>query len=103
MARILVVEDEKDVQEIVEQSLRGAGYKVKVVGTAREGLAAARSWRPDIALVDATLPDGSGLEVARTIKREATGGETQVVLLSVRTSEGLGATRVTFDDVVVKP
>jgi two-component system phosphate regulon response regulator PhoB len=88
MARILVIEDEKDIQETLEQALRAAGYKVKVVGTARDGLLAARGGRPDVALVDVSLPDGSGLEVAKTIKRE------------VATRE---VARATFDDVVVKP
>jgi two-component system, OmpR family, phosphate regulon response regulator PhoB len=103
MARILVVEDEKDIQEILEQGLRGAGYKVKVAGTARDGLIAAREGRPDIALVDVSLPDGSGLEVAKTIKREVATCETQVVLLTTRANEEAGLSRATFDDVVVKP
>ncbi len=103
MARILVIEDEKDIQETLEQALRGAGYKVKVVGTARDGLVAARGGRPDVALVDVSLPDGSGLEVAKTIKREVATREVQVVLMTARTSEGLGVARATFDDVVVKP
>jgi len=103
MARILVVEDEKDIQEVLEQGLRSAGYKVKVAGTAREGLAAAREGRPDVALVDVSLPDGSGVEVARTIKREVVTRETQVVLMTSRTSDGVDSPRATFDDVVVKP
>ncbi len=103
MARILVVEDERDIQEILEQGLRGAGYKVKVAGTARDGLAAAREGRPDIALVDLSLPDGSGLEVAKTIKREVATRETQVVLMTTRTREGADPPNATFDEIVVKP
>jgi two-component system phosphate regulon response regulator PhoB len=99
MARILVVEDEKDIQEILEQGLRSAGYKVKIAGTGHDGLAAARDGRPDVALVDVTLPDGSGVEVAKTIKREVATRETQVVLMASHEGEG-GAV---FDDVVVKP
>jgi two-component system phosphate regulon response regulator PhoB len=99
MARILVVEDEKDIQEILEQGLRGAGYKVKVAGTCHDGLAAARGGRPDVALVDVSLPDGSGIDVARTIKRELATRETQVVLMTTGVSPG----GETFDDVVAKP
>ena len=68
MARILVIEDEKDIQDVLDYNLRQAGHKVHLASTGQDGLKLAREKKPDLVLLDLMLPDifgdGSGLQVA---------------------------------------
>jgi two-component system phosphate regulon response regulator PhoB len=105
MARVLVVEDEADLQAVLEYNLKAAGYDVLVAGDAAQGLALAREQRPDLVLLDLMLPDASGLEVCRTLKGEAETRDIQVMMVTAKGEEidrvvgfELGA-----DDYVVKP
>jgi two-component system, OmpR family, phosphate regulon response regulator PhoB len=105
MARILVIEDEKDIQDILEYNLRQAGHKVNLASTAQDGLRLAREKKPDLVLLDLMLPDMSGTEVCRTLKQDPATRDTQVLILTAKGEEidrvvgfELGA-----DDYVVKP
>jgi two-component system phosphate regulon response regulator PhoB len=105
MARILVIEDEKDIQEVLDYNLRQAGHKVHVASTGREGLQVARDKRPDLVLLDLMLPDVPGTEVCRNLKQDPLTREAQVLILTAKGEEidrvvgfELGA-----DDYVVKP
>lgn len=105
MARIVVVEDEPDLRQVLAYNLRDAGHEVFVAAEGRRGIALATEERPDVVLLDLMLPDMSGLEVCRTLKAsEATKG-IAVVMVTARGEEidrvvgfELGA-----DDYVVKP
>ncbi len=105
MARILVIEDEPDIQQILEYNLREKGHKVFLAGKGEEGLRIAREQRPDLVLLDLMLPDIPGTEICKTIKADPTLRNTQVVMLTAKGEEidrvvgfELGA-----DDYVVKP
>jgi two-component system phosphate regulon response regulator PhoB len=105
MARILVIEDEKDIQDVLDYNLRQAGHKVHVATTGREGLQVAREKKPDLVLLDLMLPDVPGTEVCRTLKQDPTTRDAQVLILTAKGEEidrvvgfELGA-----DDYVVKP
>jgi two-component system phosphate regulon response regulator PhoB len=105
VARILVIEDEADLREVLDYNLGGAGYEVLLAGTAAEGLAMARSRAPDLILLDLMLPDGSGLDVCRTLRAEPGTKGVQILMLTARGEEidrvvgfELGA-----DDYVTKP
>jgi two-component system phosphate regulon response regulator PhoB len=105
MARILVIEDEKDIQDVLDYNLRQAGHKVNVASTGQEGLRLAREKRPDLVLLDLMLPDISGTEVCRSLKQDPALRDVQVVILTAKGEEidrvvgfELGA-----DDYVVKP
>ena len=105
MARILVIEDEPDIQQILEYNLREKGHKVFIAGKGEEGLRIAREKRPDLVLLDLMLPDIPGTEICKTIKADPTLRNTQVVMLTAKGEEidrvvgfELGA-----DDYVVKP
>src|SRR3954451_4738802 len=105
MARILVVEDEKDLQEVLAYNLQQAGHVAIVVGTGREALAAVAEGRPDLMLLDLMLPDVSGIEICRRLKSEATTRDLPIVMVTAKGDEvdrvvgfELGA-----DDYVVKP
>jgi two-component system, OmpR family, phosphate regulon response regulator PhoB len=105
MARILVIEDEADIQQILEYNLREKGHKVFIAGKGEEGLRIAKEKKPDLVLLDLMLPDIPGTEVCKTLKSDPSTKNTQVVMLTAKGEEidrvvgfELGA-----DDYVVKP
>ena len=100
--RILVVEDEAIVAEVVERFLRREGYETMVVGDGREALSALGVFIPDLIVLDVMLPQIDGLEVCRQVRSR---GATPIIMLTARGEEtdkvlglGLGA-----DDYVTKP
>jgi two-component system phosphate regulon response regulator PhoB len=105
MARILVIEDEADIQQVLDYNLREKGHKVFIAGTGEEGLKIARDKRPDLVLLDLMLPGMPGTEVCKTLKGDPATKNAQVVMLTAKGEEidrvvgfELGA-----DDYVVKP
>lgn len=105
MARILVIEDESDIRQVLDYNLRTAGHEVIPAEQGKVGLALAREQRPDLVLLDLMLPDVSGTEVCRAIKDDPSTRAMPVVVLTARNSEidrvvgfELGA-----DDYVTKP
>lgn len=68
MAKLLVIEDEPDVRNVIEYNLALAGHDVVIAGDGRQGLRLAREVKPDLVLLDLMLPDLSGTEVCRAIK-----------------------------------
>jgi two-component system phosphate regulon response regulator PhoB len=105
MAKILIVEDEADIQQVLEYNLRGQGYTVLMTGRGEEGLRLVREKKPDLVLLDIMLPDVSGTEVCKRIKADPATGATYVVMMTAKGEEidrvlgfELGA-----DDYVVKP
>src|SRR4029078_7098166 len=105
MARILVIEDEPDIQQVLDYNLREKGHKVFIAGNGKMGLEIARDKRPDLVLLDLMLPDIPGTEVCKALKTDPSLKNTQVVMLTAKGEEidrvvgfELGA-----DDYVVKP
>jgi len=105
MARILVIEDERDLQQVLAYNLRQAGHDVVTASTGGEGLRLAREQPPDLVLLDLMLPDLPGTEICRTLKREPGTQNAAVVMVTAKGEEidrvvgfELGA-----DDYVVKP
>ena len=105
MARVLCIEDEADLAEIVAYYLRQAGHDVTLAATGREGLEAARAKHPELVLLDLMLPDTSGLDVCRALKGDPRTRSIPVVVLTAKGEEvdrivgfELGA-----DDYVTKP
>ncbi|MEW5991692.1 MAG: response regulator transcription factor [Chloroflexota bacterium] len=80
-ARILVVEDDPSIREVVAMGLRGAGFEVTAAADGAAGLEHWRAGRPDLVLLDVMLPRLDGLEVCRAIRREST---TPIVMLTAR-------------------
>lgn len=79
---VLVVEDELAHQRILASILRGEGYCVRVATNAAEAMTAARAARPDLILLDACLPDGSGHTLCRALRDELGLAETPVIFIS---------------------
>ena len=102
---ILVVEDEKDVRDLLAENLRREGYQVGTARTGRDALSAVRRKRPDLVLLDLMLPDVDGIEVCKQLKYNADTRAIPVVILTAKAEEsdvvlGLG---VGAEDYIEKP
>src|SRR5690625_2205843 len=102
MPLILIIEDERDIAEILEAFLRQRGFSTEWARDGEEALRLFRSAAPDLVLLDLLIPRIDGLEVIRTNRRES---QTPVIMLSARSEEidkvlglELGA-----DDYITKP
>src|SRR5260370_16318930 len=80
--RILIVEDEKAIRDMVAFGLRRAGYEVREAEDCREARARIVDVRPDLMLIDWLLPDMSGLELTRSLKRAKDTAEIPVIILT---------------------
>jgi two-component system, OmpR family, alkaline phosphatase synthesis response regulator PhoP len=104
-SRILVVDDEKDIRELLEYNLAREGYDVDCVATGEAALDAARSKKPDLVILDLMLPGIDGLEVCRTLKAAAATGSVPIVMLTAKGEEADVVTGLELgaDDYVTKP
>lgn len=105
MARVLVIEDEPDLQQVLDYNLRQAGHEVLCASRGSDGLRLAREQRPDLVLLDLMLPDLSGNEVCKQLKRTP---DTEPIPVMMITARGEEIDRVLgfelgVDDYVVKP
>jgi two-component system OmpR family response regulator len=103
-ARLLVVDDEKTIRELLAGSLRFAGYDVVTAASGAEALRATASARPDLVLLDVMMPDGDGFEVARRI-RSSGGPDVPVIFLTARdeVTDRVAGFDIGADDYVTKP
>jgi two-component system response regulator RegX3 len=99
---ILLVEDEQAITEPLAEALEREGFRPIVAGSAREGLDRASSSMPDLVLLDIGLPDGSGLDVCRELRRQS---QVPIIMLTARGSEAdrVAGLELGADDYVVKP
>ncbi|HEY4910554.1 MAG TPA: response regulator [Methylomirabilota bacterium] len=104
-SRVLIVEDERDIRDLVVLHLQRDGYEVTSAGSGEEALAQVRQSPPDLVVLDLMLPAMSGLEVCRRIRQEQATATLPIVMLTAKADEvdrvvglELGA-----DDYVVKP
>jgi two-component system phosphate regulon response regulator PhoB len=105
MARLLVVEDEQDLQRVLEYNLRQAGHEVSVAGGGRDGIELAKRQSPELMLLDLMLPDIPGTEVCRVLRSDPRTQSMAIVMLTAKNEEidrvvglELGA-----DDYIPKP
>ncbi len=80
--RFLLIEDNRDAAELLAMLLEGAGHRVTIATSGREGLELARSTEPDVILCDLGLPGLSGFEVAERIRADAQGHDVALIALS---------------------
>jgi two-component system KDP operon response regulator KdpE len=101
-ARVLVVDDKPQILRALQMKLRGAGYAVETAETAQEALTKAAMRPPDAVILDVLLPDGSGTEVCREVRRWS---NVPIVVLSAVGEEGekIAALDAGADDYVTKP
>jgi two-component system OmpR family response regulator len=102
-ARLLVVDDEATILELLSGSLRLAGFEVVTAASGGEAVRAAASSRPDLVLLDVMMPDGDGFEALRRIR--SGGSEVPVIFLTARDEvpDRVRGFTVGGDDYVTKP
>lgn len=101
-AKILVIDDEPNIVNLVTAYLKPEGYEVYTAEDGQQGLKAARAFKPDLIVLDVMLPGMDGIEVLTRLRRES---DVYVILLTAKTEEtdrvvGLS---VGADDYVIKP
>jgi two-component system alkaline phosphatase synthesis response regulator PhoP len=105
LARILVVEDEADVAELIRYNLAREGYEVLQALNGAEALREARESRPDLVLLDLMIPQLNGWEVCRRLEQDPATRAIPVIIVTARVEEGdkvLGF-EMGADDYVTKP
>jgi signal transduction histidine kinase/DNA-binding response OmpR family regulator len=85
--RILVIDDKKELLELIRHDLREAGYKVDVASSGEAGLAAAREKRPDAIVLDIIMPGMDGWEVLRRVRADPDISHTPIVVSSMLDNE----------------
>jgi two-component system alkaline phosphatase synthesis response regulator PhoP len=103
MTHILLIEDDTSARKLIGDDLELEGYKVSTAADGLAGLEAARRAKPDLIILDVTMPKMNGYDVCRTLRRE--GASTPILMMTARGQESekvlgldLGA-----DDYVIKP
>ncbi len=106
-SRLLVVDDEATVRELLSAALRFAGFQVTSAATAGEAVAAATAEPPDLVLLDVMLPDADGFEVVRRLRERHPGHGAPVPVLFLtardRQSDKVTGLSLGADDYVTKP
>jgi two-component system OmpR family response regulator len=102
-ARLLVVEDEEMILELLSGSLRFAGFDVVTAVSGAEALRAVTASRPDLVLLDVMLPDGDGFDVVRRLR--SSGPDVPVIFVTARDGvhERVAGLALGADDYVTKP
>ena len=105
MSRVLVVEDEAAIAELISLNLRHAGYEVLVAADADQALAAVDGVLPDLVVLDWMLPGQSGLALAKRWRAQARTRELPIIMLTARADEGdkISGLDAGADDYLVKP
>ena len=100
--KVLVVEDDRTLLEVLQYNLKQQGYDVLTAADGAAGLDAARSGKPDLVILDVMLPKMDGYEVCRVLRRETT---VPIMMLTAKTEETdrVVGLEVGADDYVTKP
>jgi len=103
--RILLIEDEPDIAEVLQYNLKKEGFEVEIAHRGDSGLEALRRQPPDLILLDLMLPGVDGLELTRILKREAATARLPIVMLTARGEEvdRIVGLELGADDYISKP
>jgi len=104
-SRVLIVEDEQDIRDLLAFNLSREGYQVATAATGTEGLRQASRERPDLVLLDLMLPEMDGLEVCRRLRQDPATAAVPVIMLTAKGHEvdRIVGLEIGADDYVVKP
>jgi len=105
MKRILIIEDDRDIVELVRYNLANEGFQVAAAFDGNSGLATLKKTPPDLLLLDLMLPKMSGLEICREIRKEESLNRLPVLMLTARGDEAdrVVGLEMGADDYVTKP
>ncbi len=100
--KILIVDDEKDIRDLIKTYLEKEGYQVFEAGDGKEAIEHARLVQPELVILDIMLPNLNGLDVLSTLRRES---DIYVIMLTARTEEvdKLVGLNMGADDYLTKP
>ncbi len=84
---VLVIEDEKEIRDLIRYNLERSGFRVSAVADGEEGLERLFASRPDALVLDLMLPGRSGLEILREVREEPATRDLPVVVLTARSAE----------------
>ena len=100
--RILIVEDDLDILRLLTRELEDAGFEVLAFDSGMRGLSAVRESEPDLVILDLGLPDLSGQEIARRVRRT---GDTPIIILTAADEVGTKVEMLNAgaDDYLAKP
>jgi two-component system alkaline phosphatase synthesis response regulator PhoP len=103
--KILVVDDEPDIIEILQYNLEKEGFEVRSLIDSRETLTAALEFKPDLAILDIMMPYQDGVETCRLLRQEKELSDTYILFLTARTEEysEIAAFETGADDYLIKP
>lgn len=104
-AKILLVDDEPDILEILEYNLRKEGYEVATADNGEEGLQRAKEFRPNLIILDIMMPIMDGVEVCRQLRADKTFDNTTITFLTAREEDysQIAALDTGGDDYITKP
>jgi two-component system KDP operon response regulator KdpE len=102
LKRILVVDDERQITRMLRASLQSSGYEVLVASNGEEAYARFETERPDLIITDLAMPEMTGLDLTRAVRRLA---QTPIIVLSVRDTDVMKVTALDegADDYLTKP
>jgi len=105
MTRILVVEDDRDIAELVGRYLQKGGFTVELLGSGREALQALQARPPDLMILDLMLPHVGGLEICRAARQQPSTAGIPIIMLTARAEEAerIAGLDTGADDYIAKP
>ncbi len=103
--RLLIVDDEEDIQDFLSYSLRKEGFEVAVASNGEEGLDVMAEWKPDLILLDIMMPKMDGVEMCRILRSHRGFDDVLVVFLTARDEDysQVNALEIGGDDYITKP
>ncbi len=103
--KILIVDDEQDIVELLKYNLEKEGYKCYTASNGEEGLAKARAKKPDLILLDIMMPKVDGIEACRQIRADDSLSDVFIAFLTARAEEysEIAGFDVGADDYITKP
>jgi two-component system alkaline phosphatase synthesis response regulator PhoP len=103
--KVLIVDDEPDILEILEYNLEKEGYSVRTAGNGKKAVEEAKSFHPDLILLDIMMPEQDGVETCRQLREIPEVQNSFIIFLTARAEEysEIAAFDVGADDYIIKP
>jgi two-component system, OmpR family, alkaline phosphatase synthesis response regulator PhoP len=103
--KVLIADDEPDIREIIEYNLTREGYQVQTAKDGNEALAKARSFKPDLIILDIMMPYKNGVEVCEILRSQSDFQQTMIIFLTARSDESsqIKGLETGADDYITKP